>query len=838
MDDNPWDAPSPSPAAPKPDSPPTSPRLSYSPDDDERPTWGAPSPIAEPVEGKAQKPEQPQEADEGDDDKVVTEQQQVDVEAGTEREEDVASLRGEKEDIAESAATDDKSEDVARSPSPDEEDGPADVSVPGSPKIAVVPESTPEESAEPGSALPTLDTQDGDEPAAASTPSPEPVVTPAAAPESSTEPVPLLPSVLSDPDPDPSANGGPPMDSLSDDGFDDGFVERAAAAAPPAAATGGEDDGFDDGFDDFGEAGGEGGEDEDFGDFGDFGDTTPLDESAFDAPAPSLPPPIPVVAPTAPPPAPSYPPLRLDLSNATSARRTVAPQLKEFCKAVWADAEDSVSDEPERQAEGVAQVLVTESARNLLVNLSTLPQLQPLDWRRSKIRREHLIAMGIPVNLDDTTAPKYPSLSVHPGASRRLGPLATSHSPTRSSSAPPISGSALPFSSGPSSLPGSRSSTPFAERERTRAGMAPPQLDKARAEELTRIGEEDLRLMSLEKLQGVQEELDRFSVEASGVLTHALMMREKEGQDKEVYNGMIQDLVIAAAKMKTSSAGGTAVKRISFNLADLTRYAKNPRRVIWTNIFSLTVLVTLCAILGVVVTSATEVIYGKHTWNPLQASQLMGRAPKFFTAFCWALAVLSTNISANSTAVSNDLMIMFPKWINIRRGQKYAFRAGQEAELGIGILFVPPSRTMPSTAFDPRAVAADDSLRLLSFTSGTAFTLGCRIRSLLRQRSAEIPTVMSIETAQGQPLFFAASREGSVPAHAVMVKRKGRSVLRIGKSTAALHLQFDGKLPEWLGLDEKDYAIDGGAFPIRVKGVEPIVAVVAPVCLRKKIIGL
>lgn len=34
--------------------------------------------------------------------------------------------------------------------------------------------------------------------------------------------------------------------------------------------------------------------------------------------------------------------------------------------------------------------------------------------------------------------------------------------------------------------------------------------------------------------------MERISVDASGVLTHALMMREKEGQDKEVYNGMIQ----------------------------------------------------------------------------------------------------------------------------------------------------------------------------------------------------------------------------------------------------------------------------------------------------------
>jgi NCS1 family nucleobase:cation symporter-1 len=80
-------------------------------------------------------------------------------------------------------------------------------------------------------------------------------------------------------------------------------------------------------------------------------------------------------------------------------------------------------------------------------------------------------------------------------------------------------------------------------------------------------------------------------------------------------------------------------------------------------------LVTLCAILGVVFTSAAEVIYSVSTWNPLQVSLLMNRAPMFFTAFCWALSVLATNISANTTAVANDLMLAFPRYINIRTGQ-------------------------------------------------------------------------------------------------------------------------------------------------------------------------
>ncbi|KAF7320233.1 NCS1 nucleoside transporter family [Mycena kentingensis (nom. inval.)] len=109
---------------------------------------------------------------------------------------------------------------------------------------------------------------------------------------------------------------------------------------------------------------------------------------------------------------------------------------------------------------------------------------------------------------------------------------------------------------------------------------------------------------------------------------------------------------------------------LALNICDFTRFAKNPRDVIWTNIVSLSIPVTLCAVLGIVVTSATEVIYGVSTWNPLQVCQLWNnRAAAFFAAFCWGLAVIATNISANSTAVGNDLTIVFPKYVNIRRGQ-------------------------------------------------------------------------------------------------------------------------------------------------------------------------
>ena len=45
------------------------------------------------------------------------------------------------------------------------------------------------------------------------------------------------------------------------------------------------------------------------------------------------------------------------------------------------------------------------------------------------------------------------------------------------------------------------------------------------------------------------------------------------------------------------------------------------------------------------------------------------RACRFFAAFSFALAALGVNISANSLSAANDLMALFPQYVNIRRGQ-------------------------------------------------------------------------------------------------------------------------------------------------------------------------
>ncbi|KAI9738864.1 MAG: hypothetical protein M1834_008371 [Cirrosporium novae-zelandiae] len=126
-------------------------------------------------------------------------------------------------------------------------------------------------------------------------------------------------------------------------------------------------------------------------------------------------------------------------------------------------------------------------------------------------------------------------------------------------------------------------------------------------------------------------------------------------------------VVVVFFQCITSAIGPKAT--LALNMPDFTRYARHPRQVFWTQAAGLIILVTLCGILGATVTSACETIYGVSTWNPLQVSKLWNnRAAQFFSALCWAFAVIGTNISANSVSFSNDLSLWFPKWINNRRG--------------------------------------------------------------------------------------------------------------------------------------------------------------------------
>ncbi|KAJ6545019.1 NCS1 nucleoside transporter family [Mycena vulgaris] len=108
---------------------------------------------------------------------------------------------------------------------------------------------------------------------------------------------------------------------------------------------------------------------------------------------------------------------------------------------------------------------------------------------------------------------------------------------------------------------------------------------------------------------------------------------------------------------------------LSVNIPDFTRYAINEKAQ-YIQIFIIPASITLVGFCGIAVASASEVLYGTVVWDPLKVIDHWDSRPaSFFAAFGFTLAVLGTNISANSLSAANDMTVLMPRYINIRRGQ-------------------------------------------------------------------------------------------------------------------------------------------------------------------------
>lgn len=110
------------------------------------------------------------------------------------------------------------------------------------------------------------------------------------------------------------------------------------------------------------------------------------------------------------------------------------------------------------------------------------------------------------------------------------------------------------------------------------------------------------------------------------------------------------------------------------------------------------------------------------------------------------------------------------------------------------------------------------------FDEEEAFALGSRLRDLGRRRS--LPIIVDV-SLWDRPLFYTAL-PGSAASNRDWARRKINSVRHYQKSTYRLFLEQGAReriLAPDHGLDPRDYAIAGGAFPIRVGSVGVIGAV-------------
>jgi len=141
------------------------------------------------------------------------------------------------------------------------------------------------------------------------------------------------------------------------------------------------------------------------------------------------------------------------------------------------------------------------------------------------------------------------------------------------------------------------------------------------------------------------------------------------------------------------------------------------------------------------------------------------------------------------------------------------------------------TRPIPAPPGDLETIAKiDASLVLPHFNADDAWHLGNALRA--RLISIPTPVVINISLAnQNQTLFHTCTHSGIMPDNDVWVARKRKTVLRWGMSTWYMHCKFNGDEAAFrdkygLGPSAGEYAIHGGGIPIRVQGVEGVVAVV------------
>ncbi|HEY7287378.1 MAG TPA: NCS1 family nucleobase:cation symporter-1 [Vicinamibacterales bacterium] len=108
---------------------------------------------------------------------------------------------------------------------------------------------------------------------------------------------------------------------------------------------------------------------------------------------------------------------------------------------------------------------------------------------------------------------------------------------------------------------------------------------------------------------------------------------------------------------------------LSLNMPDFTRFGRSQREQMVGQVVALPTTMSLFAAMGVVITSATAIIYGQAIWDPVQ---LVGKfsSPMIvaISMFTVVVATIAVNIAANVVSPANDFANAFPRFIDFKTG--------------------------------------------------------------------------------------------------------------------------------------------------------------------------
>ena len=108
---------------------------------------------------------------------------------------------------------------------------------------------------------------------------------------------------------------------------------------------------------------------------------------------------------------------------------------------------------------------------------------------------------------------------------------------------------------------------------------------------------------------------------------------------------------------------------LSLNMPDFTRYGRSQREQMVGQVVALPTTMSVFAAMGVMITSATVIIYGEAIWDPVK---LVGKFQNPLVVgvamFSVVVATLAVNIAANVVSPANDFANAMPRWISFKTG--------------------------------------------------------------------------------------------------------------------------------------------------------------------------
>ena len=108
---------------------------------------------------------------------------------------------------------------------------------------------------------------------------------------------------------------------------------------------------------------------------------------------------------------------------------------------------------------------------------------------------------------------------------------------------------------------------------------------------------------------------------------------------------------------------------LSLNMPDFTRFGRSQREQVIGQTVALPTTMFVFAAMGVLITSATAIIYGEAIWDPIK---LVAKFDNPFVVaismFTVVVATLSVNIAANVVSPANDFANAFPRLISFKTG--------------------------------------------------------------------------------------------------------------------------------------------------------------------------